>query len=175
MKNYKLIARLEGIIYDSQMEFKGNPAWRLSNVECIQWENDNQVVELSVEKGTLTRDVVSHDGKYLMLVFRGNTEFAEPCNMAVYDMTGILYRVVCAPFLTNHEMIERHGGRVDMQGEIIGCGSMKNKNGEDVMAVGIWFNEIARSQYVDCYRESREFNPETGEMGEIISWELPWR
>jgi len=175
MIDYKLKANKDGILYDSLMEFKGNPAWRLSNIELAEWEYKNNIIQISIQKGTLVRDLVSPDEKYLVLVFRNNKQFPEPCNCVVYDLEGRVHKVVCCPPMANTEIIAMNAENKAKLGNIMGCGVMNNGRGEEVMAIGIWFEGIARSRYVEPYRESREFDPETGVLGDIISWELPYR
>lgn len=180
MKNYRKIA-IANLREYSTLDFstfegaEDNPAGYSSNWEKLKWEDMYDQYEISFEKGTLTRDVISHDGKYLMLVFRGNLEFSEPCNMVIYDLTGKLHRVICGPFLSNREIIEKHGGRPDMQGIIIGCGVMKAESGAIFSSIGVRYNEIIRGPGSYSYTEARAFNPETGEIGEIVDWELPSR
>lgn len=61
-----------------------------------------------------------------------------------------------------------------MHGRFTGGGTMVI-DGKSVTTIGVAYDDIQRPTGSFPYTESRLFNPETGEIGEIISWELPWR
>ncbi len=127
---------------------------------------------------TLEGKIVSPDGQYLILIFRGSTNFPEPCNCVIYKLNGQIYKIISTPFMDNEEIIKWYQGHQNIkaiQGAIFSGGIRKNQQDEDIVFLNIWYKTIARSPYLEPYKEMREFNPETDEIGKIISWDLPYR
>lgn len=144
------------------------------NWEKIAWEYNTKKVELNIEKGTLLDDFISLDGEFLILTFhRNSSQYSAPCNAVVYNREGQLVHHLCAPNLSNTEMIENHKGTPEMKGRFVRTGIYEFKGKMEFM-IGIEYTELHRPS-AQPYSEARSFDPVTGEIGELLKWNLPWR
>jgi len=125
MKKLRAIAVLEDKEYNSNQQFEGNPAWNIRNVERIEWENEEERVVISFTKGTLLRYLSSPDGIFIILIFRNNVNYLEPCKCVVLNQEGKVHQVICAPTLISPEVKKYHKGEGKILGHIYGA-TIKN-------------------------------------------------
>jgi len=131
-------------------------------------------IKIAVETGTLTGELVSPDGQYLVLVFQNSQQFPNPCNCVVYNLEGEVHRIICAPYMVSEEVIRNHNNDRFIQGIIGGVSNYKVDNGEFYMVIGVRDPKQYDNTGVS-YGEVRQFNPETGEISSLLKVSLPLR
>lgn len=165
MENYKLIAIKNDKVYDSNMKFEGNPAWRLANIERIEWSYERKAITLKIIKGTLWHECISPNGNYLVLIF----QVIERCNCYIYNLRGEIIKVVCPPILVNDFSWQNHDTQKNIMGEIVG---IENPYGKYIYLKddNLMILKIAdpKRMFRGKWTEHRIFNPETGEIGELL-------
>ena len=172
MENVRSVAYVNGHKYDSLQNFKGNPAWNIRNVEKIEWEYESNHYWIEFKKGVLIRDIVSPDCNYLILIFKENEQLPAPCNCVIYNKKGEIHKIICAPNLIGEWIKEFR--KSDILPGVINGGMVKKIEGKEVVTL---FIQDVQEYYKTgiYYYEARIFNPLTGEFGELIEWQLPFR
>ncbi|WP_128543284.1 hypothetical protein [Larkinella soli] len=158
------------LLYSSS-EYGG---WARQYVIGIEWHYHGQLIRIDIQNESLFREQVSPDGQYLVLIFYQNKQYPDPCNCVVYNPQGQIHRIVCAPYLVSEQAIAYHQGNRQVLGLIRGASIRKNATGEEVMFLGIYDPEEYYHSHA-FYFESREFNPETGEIGPLLGVSLELR
>lgn len=148
-------------------------SWNRQNAKSVKWEQNKKQIEIEVEYGTLIRDIVTPDGKYLVLIFKDNLQFADPCNCVIYNRDGEIHRIACASFLIGDWIKDFRKGESELIGLIRG-GAVRKIGEREIVTL---FIQDAKEYYKTgiYYHEARVFDPETGKIGDILSWSLPFR
>lgn len=165
MKDYKLISVKDGKEYDSTMQFKGNPAWRLKNIELIEWTSGNKVFTVSIPKGSLINQCISPNRDFLVLIYDiQNTSYCK-----VYNTFNKTNKTISPPLLLNWESIISHKGSNSIVGEFVGIdnpyGQYKYLEVKNLMILKI---ADPKRMHRGKWTEHRIFNPETGDIGNLL-------
>lgn len=161
--------------FETWEEAKENPAAYSSNWAMLEWNILNNVYSITFQKGTLLRDIVSEDGKYLILIYRGNSDFPEPCNAVVYNLEGKVHKVVCAPYEPSDRLLGSYEKVSEIESCFYGASFQNTTDGSKKLTISFTYPNISMVPGAGSYMETRFFDPETGEMGQVFSSELPFR
>ena len=140
-------------------------SWPRQYVEKIEWIYEENEIKITIAKGTLWHECISPNGNYLVLIFQDTNS----CNCVIYNLKGEIIKVVCPPILVNDFSWQNHDTQKNIMGEIVG---IENPYGKYIYLKddNLMILKIAdpKRMFRGKWTEHRIFNPETGEIGELL-------
>jgi hypothetical protein len=120
----------------------------------VRWQYGNKTIEL-YEEGVRIHAYPSPDYRYIIAVYGYNSKlFPEPNNCVVYNLDGSIHKKISAPLLFRPCSDQKRSEYFKFVG-------WEKKDKEVV----VFLRVSDRSYWI----EEIEFNPETGEFGELLS------
>jgi hypothetical protein len=123
----------------------------------VRWQYENKTIEL-YEEGVAINAYPSPDYRYIIAAYdSGSKLFPKPDNCVVYNLDGSIYKRIASPLLFKPYS-------KNIRGEYFYSVGWAKKEDEIVVYLLVSDGGVYRE-----WIERIEFNPETGEFGELLS------
>lgn len=139
-----------------------NPAANSSNWKALWWDYNNVIIKIEFEKGTIVSAQFDSDKEKIIIVYdnRHSKQYPAPNNCVVYNIDGTIHKIISTPVL---KTLDENGNFIKGH-HFDSVGWTKNKQNKTVLFLRVDEREW---DWVPWY-EDIEFNPETGEFGDLI-------